>query len=285
MVRKVVLTGASGYISGLLLPYLRERYDLTLLDVKKENRAGEIIENVEVVDLLNSDRDLYRSFFKGAESVIHCGRRARVHEDHEHSFLVEFDNIRMAYNVYQTCWEEEVKRVVCASSCRATYFYEPLILDGVLDYVFPNERALAESYYGWSKISYEHLGFVFAVGKENGSPLENVQIRIGGPRETDVDDCPLGDMQCLQRALAVYISQRDLAQLFIKSIESDDIRDEQGIPFQIFYGISDNPNAFWSIANARKIIDYQPQDNSMIRFADQIHKHIQAAKEKGSGKN
>ena len=68
-----------------------------------------------------------------------------------------------------------------------------------------------------------------------------------------------------------------MQQLFIKSIEADDIRDEQGVPFQIFYGISDNPHAFWSIVNARKIIGYKPEDNSERRFADLIQKHITAA--------
>ncbi len=68
-----------------------------------------------------------------------------------------------------------------------------------------------------------------------------------------------------------------MQQLFIKSIEHPDIRDEHGVPFQIFYGISDNPHAFWSIANARRIIDYQPQDNSERRFVDWIRRHIQAA--------
>jgi len=70
-----------------------------------------------------------------------------------------------------------------------------------------------------------------------------------------------------------------MAQLFIKSIETEDIRDEQGVPFQIFYGISDNPHAFWSIVNARRVIGYEPQDNSEIRFADLIAEHIHAAKE------
>ncbi len=84
-------------------------------------------------------------------------------------------------------------------------------------------------------------------------------------------------MRCVRRALAVYLSQRDMAQLFIKSIETADIRDEHGVPFQIFYGISDNPHAFWSIANARRVIGYAPQDNSELRFADLIAMHIQAA--------
>jgi hypothetical protein len=108
--------------------------------------------------------------------------------------------------------------------------------------------------------------------------LENVQIRIGGPRETDVANCPKGDLRCVRRALAVYISQRDMAQLFIKSIETQDIRDEHGVPFQIFYGISENPHAFWSIVNAREVIGYAPRDNSELRFNELIRDHIRAAK-------
>jgi hypothetical protein len=145
--------------------------------------------------------------------------------------------------------------------------------------VDPNQRALSDNYYGWAKEVYEHLGFVFATGRPNGRPLENVQIRIGGPRETDVANCPQGDLTCVRRALAVYISQRDMAQLFIKSIEANDIRDGQGVPFQIFYGIGDNPHAFWSIVNAREVIGYAPEDNSEIRFKELIDAHIRAAQD------
>ncbi len=83
----------------------------------------------------------------------------------------------------------------------------------------------------------------------------------------------------MRRSLAVYISDRDMAQLFIKSIETKDIRDAHGVPFQIFYGISDNSHAFWSIVNAREVVDYQPQDNSERRFYKLIAEHIEAAGE------
>lgn len=277
--RKVVLTGASGYIAGLLLPALRERYDLTLLDVRTRDRDGHEAADVHIADLTDPQRDRYRHFFRGADAVVHCGFvRA---DDPARRFWAELSNVQMAYNVYQTAWEENVRRVVMTSSNHAADYYEPLILAHQWDFVAPDMRALSDNYYGWAKETYEHLGFVFAVGKVNGSPLGNVQIRIGGPRETDVDRCPLGDLVRLRRALAVYISQRDLAQLYVKSIETDDIRDEHGVPFQIFYGISDNPHAFWSIANARRVIGYQPSDNSELRFADLIAEHIRAAKRQG----
>jgi hypothetical protein len=197
----------------------------------------------------------------------------------------------MAYNIYQTALEEGVRRVVVASSNHAADYYEPLILDGKWDFVDPNSRAQSDNYYGWAKEVYEHLGFVFAVGKQArpssafttgerpqaSRQLEVVQIRIGGPRETDVEACKLGDLRCMRRALAVYISDRDLQQLFVKSIETEEIHDEHGVPFQIFYGISGNSHAFWSIANARKVIGYAPEDNSELRFQQQIAAHIAAA--------
>jgi hypothetical protein len=272
---KVILTGAAGLIAGQMLPVLREHYDLALLDVRTADREGHEVSGVQIADLLDRDRDAYRHHFRDAHAVVHSGF---VRSDGpEGRFWAELANVQMAYNVYQTSWEEGVRRVISISSNHAADYYEPLILDGRHDFVAPDDRALSDNYYGWAKETYEHLGFVFAVGKVNGSPLENVQIRIGGPRETDVARCSRGDLRCMRRALAVYLSQRDFDQLLIKSIEAPDIRDERGVPFQIFYGISDNSHAFWSIANARRVIGYAPQDNSEIRFRDEIAAHIKAA--------
>lgn len=293
--RKVLVSGAAGLIASQVLPALRERYDLTLLDIRTTDRNGNPVEGVQIADLVNQDRDSYRHHFQGIDAVVHFGFVRSDRSDSDAHFWAEMKNVEMAYNIYQTALEEGVRRVVVASSNHAADYYEPLILDGRWDFVDPNGRALSDNYYGWSKEVYEHLGFVFAVGKqarassftaaeqaESGRQLEMVQIRIGGPRETDVANCPEGDLRCMRRALAVYISDRDMQQLFVKSLETEDIRDEQGVPFQIFYGISDNSQAFWSIANARRVIGYEPQDNSEIRFVDLIAKHIQAAKEKGT---
>ena len=202
------------------------------------------------------------------------------------NFWAEHANVQMAFNIYQAALEEGVRRVVVASSNHAADYYERLILEHKMDFVSPDMRALSDNYYGWAKETYEHLGFVFAAGRMNAidgqpRPLENVQIRIGGPRETDLAACETGDLVRMRRALAVYISQADMSQLFIKSIEAEDIEDEFGVPFQIFYGISDNSHAFWSIVNARKVIGYAPEDNSELRFATLIAEHIEAAKALG----
>jgi len=51
--KRVLITGAAGYLSRQLLPVFRERYDLVLLDRRKPQDIDDIIE----VDLVNPDID------------------------------------------------------------------------------------------------------------------------------------------------------------------------------------------------------------------------------------
>ena len=75
MKRKVLVTGASGYIAGLLLPALRQRYDLTLLDVRTTDRQGNEVEGVQIADLTDPNRDNYRHHF----SRRGCRRSLRIY--------------------------------------------------------------------------------------------------------------------------------------------------------------------------------------------------------------
>ena len=70
----------------------------------------------------------YRALFRGADAVIHLGFARPEQDEPEARFWAEFSNVRMAFNVYQVSWEEEVRRVVVASSNHAADYYEPLIL-------------------------------------------------------------------------------------------------------------------------------------------------------------
>ena len=275
--KKVVVTGASGTIAGVLLTTLRERYDLTLLDERVSDSKGKAVAGVQVVDLMNKDRDSYRHHFTSADAVVHCAYYRVQSQGDDAYFSSELANLQMTYNVYQVAWEERVRRLVAASTNHAADFYEGYALDGETPMVTPDMNA-SDNWYGWAKIAFEQIGQVYASGATHGGrPLENVQIRIGGPRETDLADAQPGDLRRMRRALAVYISQRDMSQLFVKSIETEDIRDDYAAPFQIFYGISANSHAIWSIANARRVIGYTPQDNSEERFFDLIQAHMKSA--------
>jgi len=276
--KRVVVTGASGYIIQRMWSELAERYELVALDSRDSTADGKKVPGIRVCDLTQPDRDLYREHFKGADAIIHSafvsakGLDATTWSDNSQpKFEAEHINVAMAYNVYQTAIEENIKRVVVASSNHAADYYERLIWADQWDCVTPDMPPKSDNFYGWAKIAYESLGFVFATGKVGGRKLEVVQLRIGGPRDdADLDGVAPGDIKKMHRGLGAYLSKRDQIQLFFKSIEAPNIEDGYGIPFQIFYGVSGNTHNFWSIANARKIIGYAPEDNSQVRFADRI---------------
>ena len=275
--KKVVVTGASGYVAGRMLPALRENYDLTLLDVKTTHRDGYEVEGVQIVDLENVDRDTYREYFSGADAVVHSGFKGTVNSGHQ-DYWKESDNVRMCYNVYQTCAEEGVKRIVVMSSNHACDFYERLIWSDRLDFATTDMLPLSDNFYGWAKSTYEHLAFVFATGNANdGKRLESVHIRIGAPRDNIMDGLSADDLKKMHRELGAYLSARDLSQLVIKSLEAENIEDENGVPFQVFFGISGNMHRFWNIDNAKRLVGYVPEDDSQIRFAGEISQIIQEA--------
>jgi len=267
----VLVTGAAGYIAGYILPRLRGQFDLRLVD----NREAPGVQARDMADPLDLERN--RDLFRGADAVIHLAFLRPGGKTSRDRYLSERANVDMAYAVYQLALEEGVRRVVVASSNHATDFYEAPLRDGRLDMVYPDHpRPLADNFYGWAKEAYEHLGFVYATGKL-GRQLEVVQIRIGAPRDmstTSFVDERRHDPKTLHRDLGMWISPRDLGQLFAKSIDAPDIRDEYGVPFQVFYGISDNTRKAWSIANAKRVIGYAPEDDSEVVYADEIRRWI-----------
>ena len=260
----MVLTGATGYIASQLLPLFRDRYDLVALDV----RAAD---GVQVANLLEDPVDQLRPHFEGADAVVHLGYYRPPGlgvTGNGKTYLEERPNVDMAERVYRLSLECGVRRVVVASSNHAADWYEQLIHPRLIELVGPEDLPKSDNYYGWAKIAYEALGFTYACGAF-GRKLEVVQVRIGAPRDIEAAQFD-GRPAAYKRDLGAYISARDLQQLFVRSIEAVSIDDEWGVPFQIFYGISGNTRAFWSIANARRCIGYDPEDDSETRYAADI---------------
>jgi hypothetical protein len=263
--RTVLVTGAAGFVASLMLPAFREAYALRLVDVKREDRDGRRVEGVILHDLHDPDLDLHRPLFRGVDAVVHL---ARFRPSSNLDYLEHRKNVDLAYHVYQVALEEGVRRVVMASSNHAADWYEPLVHAGEREIVLPEERPLARSFYGWGKATYEHMGFLYAQGAL-GRRLEVIQVRIGHPTDLATERFEDRPGQ-LKRNLGAYISGRDITQLFRRCIDTPDIENEHGVPFQIFYGRSNNTRAFWSIANARRVIGYAPEDDSEVTYAAMI---------------
>ena len=287
MPNKVLLTGAAGYIASQLLPTFREQYEMVLLDVTDTNRRGDRVEGVEIADLIDPDRTKYAHHFEGVDAVVHLGHKGRDGEPLDH-FFTEKNNVEMVYNILRTAYDEGIPRVAMASSNHAADWYEhSLIHKRKMEILDPFKLPLSDNFYGWAKASYEHIGFLFACGamggfrdasgreQHTGDLLDSsrkmgvVYVRIGAPREIDLKLYD-SDPEWYKRDLGAYISPRDITQLFQRAIEAPDIENEYGVPWQVVYGISNNTRAFWSLSNAREVLGYDPQDDSEVKYADDI---------------
>lgn len=281
---RVLVTGATGYIAGLVLPELARRYDLRLTDARPLTRDGRALPGLIALDLHQAPDAEIRALFDGCDAVVHLAYyRTDVNSPQWSSisnYVEERGNIDLVERVLAMCAQTGVRRAVIASSNHAADWYEHLLRANRMDVVDPDTTVpKSDNYYGWAKAAYEHLGFVHASGGL-GHRVQNVHIRIGAPREIAASaffpDGPgtAGDAVGYRRDLGAYISARDLAQLIVKSIDTPSIEDAHGIPFQVFYGTSGNARAIWSIANARRVIGYAPEDDSEARFPDEIRAHL-----------
>jgi nucleoside-diphosphate-sugar epimerase len=285
-----LLTGACGYVAAQLLPALRDAYDLRLVDVTETGRDGTRVPGVTVADLADPDRAKYRALFDGVDTVVHLGYR---HAGRPGEFGVDlppidrFDgellNVRMAQHVYRSAYDAGVRRVVVASSNHAADWYEHTLIHArKREMVSPTDLPLSDNFYGWAKTSYELLGFVYACGVF-GRKLEVVQVRIGAPRDVsgrhyegavrEQHAGPGGSgLANFKRDLGAWLSERDLRQLVMRAIDTPDIADGHGVPWLVVYGISGNTRAFWSLESARRVLGYAPEDDSEVRYADDVRR-------------
>jgi nucleoside-diphosphate-sugar epimerase len=287
--RTVLLTGASGYVAAQLIHQFRREYELRLVDVKDVDRNGARVSGVVAADLTDPDRTRYQGLFEGTDTVVHLAYRhpekggGGGNASPIDRFDAEFANIRMAQNVYRCAWEAGVRRVVMASSNHAADWYEHnLIHARKREVVYPTDLPLSDNFYGWAKASYELLGFVYACGAF-GRKLEVVQVRIGAPRdvsgkhyEGELAEQHVGPggsgVANFKRDLGAHISERDLCQLFRRSVETPNIENEHGVPWLVVYGISDNTRAFWSLESARRVLGYRPEDDAEVKYADDVRR-------------
>ena len=147
------------------------------------------------------------------DTIVHCGFRR---PSGPASYLGERVNVDMTARILEVAAATDVQRVVCTSTNQASKWYERPYKQGLIDRVDPFDYPRPDSFYGWAKVAYESLGFLYACGSIS-RPVPNVQIRIVCPREiraADFADRPLADYL---RDIAGYISARDLQQLYVRS--------------------------------------------------------------------
>ena len=246
--QKILVTGMSGQIGGIIRSHLDDRYELSGIDVRPTDGA-----KVHVADI--SDLEAIQPAFEGIHTVVHLGANPSPRASWE-SILQ--NNLIGTRNVYEAARLGGVQRIIFASSNHVVGFF-PLKEDpykaiyegrfGDVQAPVPMLDASAmrpDSYYGVSKAFGESLGSYFH--DEYG--ISVICMRIGWVVTPD-------DPTFHPSALSLWLSHRDAADLIEKCIEAP-----QSVGFAIVHGMSNNRLRIWESETTRDIIGFEPQDDA-----------------------
>ena len=246
--RRVLITGASGLIGGVLREALSDAYALSGVDVRPVPGFDSLVADM-------TDLEATQPAFDGVDTVIDLAAIPREDTPWKD---VHANNIPSTYNALEASRRAGVRRVIFASSNHVTGMYEgdhpySAIVVGRYDgldpsaipYITTGMAIRPDGPYGIAKAFGEAAGRHYS----DRYGLSVLCLRIG---TLNREGRPLAP-----RHFATLLTHGDLAHLVERSIEASD-----GLRFGIFYGVSNNRWRFWDIADSRDRIGYQPKDDA-----------------------
>jgi uronate dehydrogenase len=225
--RRLLLTGAAGRIATAVRPVLRELADEVVLTDRVEPAGLTGGERFEAADLV--DPAPWEGLAAGCDAIVHLG----AVPDEAPFDVLAGPNLHGAFHVYDAARRAGVRRVVVASSGRATGFYRVgERLDG-------DATPRPDGLYGATKAFAEALGRMYA----DKFGLEVVALRIGTFEERPATT----------RDLATWLSPGDAGRLVRAALTGP----VDG--FLAVYGVSANTRAWWDLPPE---LGYAPQDDA-----------------------
>jgi len=229
MKKKVLVTGASGHLGGMLFKSLANIGYKNLIgtDLKKIN----IKKNQKFILANLKNLKATIKMTKGIHAIVHFG--AIPIEDTQPNILE--NNIIGTYNLFEAARINKVKKIIFASSNHAIGFHRRT----TKLHQYSNQRP--DSHYGLSKAFGEELSRFYA-DKFN---IKSMCIRIGSCLRVPED----------RRHISTWISYGDLTQLVDIGIKNKVIHHE------IVYGVSQNKKSWWNNSRAYQL-GYKPKDSA-----------------------
>jgi len=250
--RKILVTGASGLIGGIVLGRLGTKYAFIALN--RRPVAGIPCLQADIADL-----DAIRPAFEGIDTVVHLAGYTGSADD---PAVQDWDgNLRGhivgTRNALEASRLAGVRRVVLVSSGCAILGYEReapyrQLVAGEYDQV-PASWPMADhtwpvrpdGVYGAAKVFGEALGHFYA----DVHDLSVLCLRIGAVLDTDRPK--------LRRHYPGFLGHRDVAQAIDKSIAAP-----PSVRYGVFDIVSRNRWAWRSIEHARRVLGYEPEDSA-----------------------
>ena len=242
---RVLVTGLSGLIGGLLRPALAARYRLRAL-----NRSP--VPGVETVQADINDGAAIAPAFADVAVVVHLA--AALGADVKQLLTT---NVNGTYQVFEAARAAGVRRVVYASSGATVGGYEAdepfraMVEGRWADVPAPPplvthaDPVRPSGVYGATKVFGEALARHYA----DAFGMSVLCLRIGAvlPADRPQDS----------RQAAVFLSQRDAVQAIVRCLEAP-----PEVRFAVMFAASDNRGRYRDVEHTRRIIGFEPQDAS-----------------------
>ena len=246
--KRLLITGASGLIGGVLTDALSDTYELSGVDVNPPPNFDSLAADM-------TDLTAIQPAFEAQDVVIDLAAASASTTAWEQVYK---NNVPSTYNALEAARKAGVKRVIFASSNHVTGMYEN-------DY--PYSAIVAGRYEGLDPLNTPYItadmpirpdgpyGIGKALGEAAGRHysdeygLSVICLRIG---TVNAENRPH-----TVRNFATLLTHRDLVHLVETCVEAPD-----ELRFAIFYGVSDNKWRFWDISDSMKAIGFRPQDNA-----------------------
>ena len=245
--KKVLITGMSGLIGGLLRNRLEEAggYELTAL-----NRRP--VEGVRTIQADIADLEAIGPAFEGQDVVVHLAA-----ELSENWSALLATSIVGAYNVYEAARSSGVERVVFASSGATIRGwgkvapYEAIQAGRYKDVPQPwpmitHENVVRpQGLYGTTKVWGEALGRHFS----DSYGLSVLCVRIGAvPGDNRAGDAITA---------ANFLSHGDVSSMLHACIEA-----HPRLAYDVFFATSKNRWGYRDLEHAREVLGWEPQDSA-----------------------
>ena len=237
--KKVLVTGASGLIGGLVLEGLSDKYEFSALNRRK-------VEGVPCLQASVADLDAILPAFEGIDMVLHLA--AHTSEDWDAQLSVDIGG---TYNVYEAARMNGVKRVVFASSGGTTLGWESE--SPYFEIVAAQYDKIPET---WPMITHEipvrPAGLVYvakACGEVIGRyysdrfGISAINIRLGAVLESDHPEA--------RRHYPGYLSQADCVQMVDKCLSAPN-----SIRYDTFDAISNNKYRWRDTSHANEVLGW-----------------------------
>lgn len=227
--KRIAITGGSGRIGTALRNALAGKVaSIKIVDNARPDRLGpgETWEQVEISDHAQLSRSLV-----DVDAVVHLA----AHPNERNIEDILRVNVLGTHNVLEAARRNGIERVVFGSSSHVVGFYPRQTRIADTDPMRP------DSLYGLSKcwgeleagLYYDKFG------------IRTLNIRIGNAGERPAD----------ARALNIWVSARDLAQLVLIGLEHPDIT------CTTVFGVSRVPSNWWNNSTATEL-GYRPADTA-----------------------